>query len=107
MSHEKVSGYSDDIGMICLSPTEGKYSKDNSSKVDCIAEFDNQEEAEAFAEKWSRASNNKQLRHFMLEKHELDHPEYYRISGNLRKEYIDHYYGEWEKESNAESIQNY
>ena len=97
MSHEYT--VTDEYnGMLCLRPSRGKYSNANaSSYINCIAEFDNLDEAEEFAHKWSHASGSKRVRHFLLEKHEMDHPEYSRISGPLRENYINYYHGEAEK----------
>ena len=30
----------------------------------------------------------------ILDKHELDHPEWFRLSGRLRNDYIEYYHGE-------------
>ena len=48
--------------------------------------------ADEFKEKWSEAANSKEVRKFLLDKHELDHPEWFRLSGQLRDDYINYYH---------------
>ena len=92
MSSDNIKSYDSD-GMIYVAPSEGKFSTDNtSSYVNCVAEFETIQEADEFKEKWSNASNSKEVRNFLLDKHELDHPEFFRLSGQLRNMYIDYYH---------------
>ena len=107
MSHEKIINeeYTED-GVICIRPSLGKYSKENTSSfVQCLAEFDSYQEADDFTNEWSEASNSKEVRHYLLEKHELDHPEWFRITGKMREDYINYYHGEAEKVKDENNVQ--
>lgn len=96
MSHEKMKSYDSD-GMIYIRPSLGKFANDNTSSfVTCLAEFDTIQEADSFKEKWSEAANSKEVRKFLLDKHELDHPEWFRLSGQLRDDYINYYHKDGE-----------
>tara|TARA_B100000953_G_C17681971_1_gene312524 strand:+ start:101 stop:418 length:318 start_codon:yes stop_codon:yes gene_type:complete len=102
MSHEKMKSYDSD-GMISVRPTLGRFANDNTSSfITCLAEFDTIQEADEFKEKWENASNSKEVRNFLLDKHELDHPEWFRLSGRLRNDYIDYYHN---KVTNEDSVQ--
>ena len=99
MGHENTVTVQDDIGMYYVCPTSGKYALEHtSSYVNCIAEFDNEVEANLWAEEWSEASNSKERRTQLLGIHEATYPQYYRLSGKMLNEYIDYYHDEAEKE---------
>lgn len=98
MSHEKMKSYDSD-GMIYIRPSEGKFANDNTSSfITCLAEFETIQEADEFKEKWSKASNSKEVRNFLLDKHQLDHPEWFRLTGQLRDNYINYYHNQEEEE---------
>ena len=94
MIEEEVKSYDAD-GMIYIRPSLGKFADDSqSSFITCLAEFETIQEADEFKEKWTNASNSKEVRNFLLDKHELDHPEWYRLSGQLRDNYINYYHNQ-------------
>ena len=102
MTEDQVKSYDSD-GMIYVRPTLGKFANDNTSSfITCLAEFDTIQEADEFKEKWANASNSKEVRKFLLDKHELDHPEWFRLSGRLRDEYIDYYHDTVTNENNIQ-----
>ena len=90
--HETTVSDTDEIGMVCVKPSVGKYSlPSTSSFVNCIAEFDNELEAEQFSHDWSEASGSKERRRQMIDIHALQHPDYFRLSGKMLDDYIDYY----------------
>ena len=106
MSHEKIINefYTED-GMICVRPSLGKYANENTSSfVQCLAEFDTYKEADEFTDEWSEASHSKEVRRYLLDKHALDHPEWYRLSGPMRENYINYYHSEAEKVKDENNV---
>ena len=99
MSHENlVTEGPDDIGMWHVRPSSGKFADNRtSSYITSIAEFDNQEEADAYAKEWSDASYSVDRRNFLLDKHKLHNPEYWRLAGPLRDMYLKYYFDEANK----------
>ena len=99
MSHENlVTDGPDEIGMWHVRPSEGKFADNNtSSYITSIAEFDSQHEADAWAKEWSDASYSADRRNFLLEKHKLKYPEYWRLAGPLKDMYLKYYLDEANK----------
>ena len=99
MSHEHlVTDGPDEIGMWQVRPTEGKFADNRTrSYITSIAEFDNQEEADTFAKEWSHASYSVERRNFLLDKHKLKFPEYWRLAGPLKDMYLKYYFDEANK----------
>ena len=98
MSHETSVSTTDEIGMVCVRPSVGKFSLEStSSYTSCIAEFDNVEEADEFSKDWSNASGSKERRRQLIDIHALQHPDYFRLSGKMLDDYIDYYFDEYHK----------
>jgi len=96
MSHETTISETDDIGMICVRPSIGKYSLESTSSfIDCLAEFDNEHEAVQWSKDWSEASGSKDMRRQLIGLHAIKHPEYFRLSGKMLDDYIDYYYKQY------------
>ena len=94
--HETTVSDTDEIGMVCVKPSVGKYSlPSTSSFVNCIAEFDNELEAEQWAKDWSEASGSKERRRQLIGLHEVKYTEYFRLDGQMLEDYIDYYFEEW------------
>ena len=94
--HETTVSGTDDIGMVCVRPSVGFYSlPSTSSFVDCLAEFDNELEAEEWSKEWSEASGSKEYRKQMIGLHAVKYPEYFRLEGPMLDDYIDYYFEEW------------
>jgi hypothetical protein len=105
MSHETTISDTDDIGMICVKPSVGKYSiPSTSSFINCLAEFDNEPEAEQFSHDWSEASGSKERRKQIMDLHAVKHPDYARLGGTMLDEYIDYYFEEWGKVIKREGL---
>ena len=93
--HETTVSGTDDIGMVCVKPSVGKYSlPSTSSFVNCLAEFDNEDEAEQFSKDWSE-SNSKERRRQLIGLHEVKYPDYFRLDGQMLEDYIDYYNDEF------------
>ena len=91
--HETTVSETDDIGMVCVRPSVGFYSlPSTSSFVNCLAEFDNEDEAEQWAKDWSEASGSKERRKQMIGLHAVKYPEYFRLDGEMLEDYINYYY---------------
>ena len=98
MSHETTVSGTDDIGMVCVRPSVGRYSlPSTSSFVNCLAEFDNELEAEQWSKDWSEASGSKERRRQLIGLHAVKYPEYFRLDGTMLEEYIDYYYENFKK----------
>jgi len=93
MSHETTVSETDDIGMVCVRPSVGRFSlPSTSSFVNCLAEFDNELEAEQFSQDWSEASGSKERRKQLIGLHAVKYPDYFRLDGPMLDDYINYYY---------------
>ena len=105
MSHETTISETDEIGMVCVKPSVGKYSlPSTSSFINCLAEFDNELEAEAWSKEWSESSGSKERRKQMMGLHAIKYPEYARLGGTMLDEYIDYYYEQYGKVIKTEGM---